>query len=460
MNKAEEKDIELQRKEVFANTPTIRLVAPCRLNDGILSLSAEKEEAAIRRFEENDLDMAFFIPASGSGSRMFHFLYDFLNSGEETEEVKRFFKEISKFAFFDAIPINVRSKIGETELTSIAAYLVSRDGMGFGFKPKGLIPFHMVKGERLNPFQEQVVESSLVLGGEGQIQFTIQEEYRNEINVSIESVSHKRDLSTVSYSVQSADTDAYCFLDNGELATDQGHVIRKPAGHGALLDNLNQLKSDYVLIKNIDNIQPVNDSALSDKYWKIIVGYLANFKDALREVIYTRDIEALKKLNEEFHFLSPEEIAQLDQEMFDRIVARPTRVCGMVKNEGKPGGGPFWIADDGKVTKQIVEKAQVSDDPDQQEILEASTHFNPVFMAVSKTDVHDVPLDLDHFKDEGKYIRVHKSHKGQLLHYRELPGLWNGGMHDWNTIFIEVPTEVFTPVKSALDLLEFPHYRP
>lgn len=459
MNNVEAQDIELQRKEVFDELPTVVLTAPCTINNGIIAINGDMEERALAIYEERDVETAFFIPASGSGSRMFHFLYEYLNDGKETGEVKTFFREIKKFAFFESMPLKVREKVNATEHTSIAAYVISNDGMGYGSKPKGLIPFHYVNGQRLNPFQEQVLQASKVLKGKGSIHFTIQEEFAHEINLSIEGVARYEVLSPVKFSVQSSASDAYCFNHEGEPVKDKGTFLRKPAGHGALLENLNEIEADYVLLKNIDNIQPMDLSELSERYWKIVIGYLTMFKDALREVSYSRDLNELRKLNDVYGFLSQQEIDDLDESYFQHVVSRPCRVCGMVKNEGKPGGGPFWVDGSGKITKQIVEKSQITNEPGQQEILNASTHFNPVFIAVSKTDIHGIPLDLNRYRDESKFLRVSRSHQGRMMHFRELPGLWNGGMHDWNTIFLELPSEVFTPVKSALDLLSYPHYR-
>ncbi len=459
MNNVEVRDIELQRKEVFDELPTVVLTAPCRIGDGIIGIDSNMEKKALEVYEEREVKIAFFIPASGSGSRMFHFLYEYLNDGRETEEVKTFFGEIQKFAFFESMPLKVREKVNATEQSSIAAYVISNDGMGYGSKPKGLIPFHEINGQRLNPFQEQVLQASRVMKGEGAIHFTIQEEFAHEISLSIEGVSKQAILSPVKFSVQSPDSDAYCFNHEGEPIKDRGTFLRKPAGHGALLENLNEIEADYVLLKNIDNIQPMDLSGLSERYWKIVIGYLTMFKDALREVSYSRDFKELRKLNDVYGFLSQQEVDDLDESYFQHVVSRPSRVCGMVKNEGKPGGGPFWVDGSGKVTKQIVEKSQITNDAGQQEILNASTHFNPVFIAVSKTDIHGISLDLNRYKDESKFLRVSRSHQGRTIHFRELPGLWNGGMHDWNTIFLELPSEVFTPVKSALDLLSYPHYR-
>ncbi len=455
MDKVQE-SISEQRDEVFNRSHEVELITPCCVGDGIVSLKKEEQDKAIESFRTLAVKKAFFIPASGTGSRMFQFLYEFLNTEEETDKVKFFFENIERFAFYESLPLVVRTKIGSTEKTSIAAYIVSKDGIGYGFKPKGLIPFHEVDGTRYNPFQEQSLQACEILGHDGEIHFTIQEEFHNEINVSISQVLNSENLHCkMNYSVQSTETDAFCFNEKQEAIIEKDSYLRKPAGHGALLDNLNSIDSDFVLIKNIDNIQPMDRCQLSSRYWRIVVGYLAMFKNELKELGDSFSATKLAKLNERYQFLSQSELESINEENFHLILDRPFRVCGMVPNEGKVGGGPFWVKDGDHISKQIVEKSQIAES--QLNLLEESTHFNPVFIAISKTDAYGRELDLHDYADMSKYLKVVKSHRGEPVYYRELPGLWNGGMHNWNTIFLELPAEVFTPVKSALDLLQTPH---
>jgi hypothetical protein len=260
-----------------------------------------------------------------------------------------------------------------------------------------------------------------------------------------------------SHSNQKKETDAFCFTADQELFVEDGNPVRRPAGHGALLGNLNDLDNDLVLIKNIDNVQHLQKSEIGNRYWKVMIGVLNAFKADLRELKSDFSESGLKELNNKYQFLSEQEVEIILQQGIDSICNRPTRVCGMVKNEGKPGGGPFWVDHNGLISKQIIEKIQISDAEDQQSIVETSTHFNPVYIALSKSNVNGERLDLEEYVDHSLNLVVKKDHKGTSITYRELPGLWNGSMGDWNTIFVEVPVEVFSPVKSVVDLFSEAH---
>ena len=257
----------------------------------------------------------------------------------------------------------------------------------------------------------------------------------------------------ISFSFQDGDTNAFCFYKNEELVEENGIKLRRPAGHGALLKNINEVKGDLVLMKNIDNIQGESNSSSTVLAWKRAVGVLVLFKKELKTLMSNFTTKSLVELNTKYQFLSKEEEADFNREDLALICNRPTRVCGMVTNEGEPGGGPFWIKHATGVTKQIVEKAQFNEGEKQSEIVNRSSHFNPVFIALSKTNIDNEPLDLVNFRDDSKFFVVNKSHKGKEILYRELPGLWNGSMSNWNTLFLEVPLSVFTPVKSVLDLI-------
>lgn len=458
MDKQREVEVMSQRLMLFEQSEFAQLKSPCTLDNGIVTLSTEQLAEAKSAFNSNKANYCFFIPASGSGSRMFSFLYDYLNSGVSTDQVELFFKNMRSFAFYDTIPMVVKSKIGVTENTSVVAYLLSKDGMGFGTKPKGLIPFHTVNGERMTPFQEHVISANRLFADQAKIHFTIQKDYSQEITLNIEQIKDRYAIKcAIEFSVQDPDTDAFCFDDDGNPVMEQGEILRRPSGHGAILKNLNAIDSDYILIKNIDNTQPIEDSELSEEYWRVLSGLLIQFEAALAELSVCFDKEALRALNERFQFLSPQELASADESFCRKLLRRPSRVCGMVKNEGKPGGGPFWIDHQDRISKQIVESSQISAEEGQQAILRKSTYFNPVFMVVSKRNALGEHCDYEQFRNDDLIIKVTKKHRNRTVHYRELPGLWNGGMYDWNTIFVEVPAQIFTPVKSVMDLLEDIH---
>lgn len=454
MTKEEHISIEIQKAEIFENTCGVDLLAPCEIGYGILSGAKMKElfHSTSERDKHNSL--SFFVPASGSGSRMFSFLYEFVETGIETEDVTSFFNSIEKLPFYS----NLKSKIEEcdNDKMEIASFILNDSGLGYGNLPKGMIPFHVTKNFVYNPFQEQYLQAKEVIEEKGGIHFTVQEKFQKIISESIQEVSEK-EMKDVSFSFQLESTDAYCFRENGDVIQQNGNYLRRPAGHGALLENLNQLSSSEVLIKNIDNVQPFGGHQITNEYWMTALSILHHFKNELNTLRDNFSVKGLVELNESYEFLHPSQLENFTHSDVESLFNRPTRVCGMVKNTGKPGGGPFWIKDGNHFSKQIVEKSQVLESEKQQDIFNQGTHFNPVFIAASITDLDGAKMNLHDFVDHTKCIVVTKLHEGQLVKYRELPGLWNGSMAKWNTIFIEVPDAVFSPVKTVLDLLDPPH---
>ncbi len=431
------KDIIDQRNQVFEQEFQVELASSCTVGNGILRLDGVAKENAIIAFEESKDKPSFFIPASGSGSRMFKFLYQWLEDEKETDEVQRFFTELPNFPFFGELttPISDRK--------TIVAEVFEK----FSTIPKGLIPFHRYENEVRTAFQEHLAQAKEFLGEDAEIHFTVQKEFEADIAKNLGANKN------VSFSYQNDETDAYCFDANGEVVKEDGEYLRRPAGHGALLENLNAIDSDLVLLKNIDNIQHSFKSETTKQTWKLAIGTLLNFKKDLQELANDFSSEKLNMLNETYQFLSKNQLDDFQKEDLQTILHRPTRVCGMVKNEGEPGGGPFLIADKQSISNQIIEKAQIKNSEEQQAIVQGSSHFNPVFIVVSKTDAQGDKLDLMQFRDDSKFFVVKKTYKGKEIFYRELPGLWNGSMSNWNTIFLEIPSDVFTPVKSVLNLL-------
>lgn len=431
------KDIIDQRNQVFENDFRVDLYSSCAVGEGILRLDNQLLQEVNLAFEDSNVFPMFFIPASGSGSRMFNFLFEWLETGKESKEVSHFFCELPNFLFFNEL------KAKETDRKSIAKEVLDK----FSMLPKGLLPFHQYPDYIRTAFQEHVSQAKLFFGDDIKIHFTIQKQFENLIqkNVGVNS--------NISFSYQNDETDAFCFDDDKEIVKEGNQFLRRPAGHGALLENLNALEEDVILLKNIDNIQHESKSKPTKDTWSSAIGTLLLFQNELKEIAKNYSIERLILLNNKFQFLSKEELNCFTQKDFQNIISRPTRVCGMVKNEGEPGGGPFRISDKNGISNQIVEKAQIKDDDSQLKIVQSSSHFNPVFIALSKTDCEGNPLDLLKYRDDSKYFVVKKTHKGKDILYRELPGLWNGSMSNWNTIFLEISQEVFTPVKSVLDLL-------
>ena len=461
LTSAEEIHVIKQKNDILNGAPFLDVVRPCRLGDGIIQLTSEEEHELTQRFSHVKKELSFFIPASGSGSRMFQFLYDYLNQTTETNQAQteQFIRRISSFAFYKRFPAEVKEKIENFtwSIEDLISYVLGEGGLNFGLYPKGLIPFHSLGPFMLNPFQEQLIQGSQLVQGPIDFHFTIQSTFEAHFQSAIQSLSDMTgDVYPVTYSEQDPKTNSFAFYADGTLALGEDEEpIRRPAGHGTLLTNLARIQSDYVLVKNIDNLQHFSQSASSNAQWKILVGLLDQLKEAFSGLAKNPSLVEFEQLNQRFHFL-PENELKSEAELMD-FISRPIRVCGMVRNEGQPGGGPFYVQKNGETRKQIVEKAQLANTDKVNALLMQSTHFNPVMMALDFKDFHGEHYDLTQFTDEEAFFIVEKSHLGKSIRFIEQPGLWNGAMAKWNTIFIEIPNEVFTPVKTVLDLLQNTH---
>lgn len=459
-------NIEKQRKEVFELKPTVKLVAPCKINNGIIKLSQVQQEESKQLFERSEFKSCFFIPASGSGSRMFQFLYDFLNNPNEDNrgQIEKFLNHIEDFAFYSKVPYEVKKSLlnDEISLEDFVRYLLTEKGLSLGDLPKGMVPFHKIGPFILNPFQEQFLQGIQLKDCGARFHFTVKEEFKLKIEESInyiQSVTGKN--INVSFSEQNPSTNSFAFnLDQTPKILENGDYLMRPAGHGSLLENLNKIDDDLIFIRNIDNVQHYNKSKDSIDTWKMLGGLALKFREECKKLYDKPSITGLVELNNQYQFLRDSEIEDISLAKLKKILNKPFRICGMVRNEGQPGGGPFWIDDNGVITKQIVEKAQIDLKGDQNRLLAQSSHFNPVMIAAVTKNLDDVKFNLHDFADESKFFIVHKKHKGEDIVFRELPGLWNGSMAFWNTIFIEIPSHTFSPVKTVLDLLESAHNEP
>jgi hypothetical protein len=455
--------LESQRAKVFGEQPEVKLVAPCKMGEGIIHFLQVQRDNLIKNFEQADVQSTFFIPASGSGSRMFHFLFEFLERPNEENrgQVERFLNNMEDFAFFQKIPLEIREKLKShnVNLDEFVDYLLKKDGMAYGDLPKGLIPFHKIGPFVLNPFQEQILQGVKVNEGNSSFHYSIKTDHESAIKNGIAS---SEQLSggkfDVTFSVQNESTNSIAFdKDQQPLLIDGNEILTRPAGHGALLENLNSIESDIIFIKNIDNIQHFGKANLAIDTWKYLGGVAIWFEDEKNKVLQNPTIDGLISLNKHFQFIADSEIEKLKVEDIFKILNKPFRVCGMVRNEGQPGGGPFWVEENGEITKQIVEKSQISMRGEQYRLMVQSTYFNPVMIAAVNKDVNGKPFDLFEFRDENKYFVVNKNFKGKDIYFSELPGLWNGSMAHWNSIFVEIPSETFSPVKTVLDLLDHSH---
>lgn len=461
--RVEANNIEVQREKVFGNQPDLKLISPCKIGDGVITSDDDYRELLMDKFDSSNPKTTFFIPASGSGSRMFQFLFDFLETpnDENTSQVERFLNHIEDFAFFQKLPIDVRKKIKaqDINLDEFVRFLLTDIGMGFGDLPKGLIPFHKNGPFVLNPYQEQMLQGVMVKEENASFHYTIKENFEDKIREGLvglkEFIGQDVDLS---FSYQNPETDAIAFdEEQNPVLLDNGDILTRPSGHGALLENLNAIQSDLIFIKNIDNIQHYAKSTESNETWKYLGGMALWFQEKINKLIKNPSLEELIKLNTRFQFVNSQEIESLNEEGIPALLNRPFRICGMVRNEGQPGGGPFWVEEEGRISKQIVEKSQIKMKGQQYRLMVQSTHFNPVVIVAVNKDVNGKPFDLMQYADDSKYFVVNKKFKGKDIFFSELPGLWNGSMAHWNSIFVEIPSGSFSPVKTVLDLLGESH---
>ncbi len=453
-----------QKTKVKLGSPKIEIIAPCIINDGIIALNSDEQNRLITLFDDYQKELLLFIPASGSGSRMFDFLLSSDNDLEKDPKVKLFLENLCQFAFFDEQAKSVYDKWlkGIVKSRDLIQEVLGGHRGGFLKLPKGLIPFHQIDKGSLNAFQEHLLQG-MNLQTKVKYHFTIQKSFKEEFLSSLRDLNNrfKHDYD-VAFSFQDQETDSFAFDQAFEpLKINKEALLRRPAGHGALIENLVQLEDQYVLIKNIDNIQHIDRSDTSNDIWKTLCGILFEVKSKLRTIYLNPQFEGLHEFNKTYHLFTRQQLdACHDEKSIKALLEKPVRVCGMVHNEGKAGGGPFFVrTEDGSITKQIIEAVQVSQDKGQMEQLELSTHFNPVMMVLDLFDFNNEKYDLKSFRNDDNYFVVNKKFEGKNISFVELPGLWNGAMYDWNTLFVEIPIATFTPVKTVLDLLGEHHQR-
>lgn len=463
-----------QKQKIENGNPLLVLDHPCHAGDGIVKIKDNNAAFYQEIFQEKqgNLDVQFFIPASGSGSRMFQFLFEFLGNPNEENRSKaeKFINRIKEFAFYYKLPIEIRNRFEkeEIDLSEFIEYILFDKCLDFSQSPKALIPFHKSGDFILYPLQEQILQGVKIAGEETTFNFTIQKVHKERIQKAIQTLAEITGKSPkIQFSEQDIETNSVAFdLDLNPALDDSGKKISRPSGHGALLSNLNQVDADILLIKNIDNVQHIKKSSKTVDSFQMLCGVLIDAQSKIFEAIHMLNsgekeagLELIEQLNLNYQLYhnSIQLHSLSDNELID-LLNRPIRVCGMVVNEGQPGGGPYWVQNkNGNVSKQIVEKAQISKDKEQYYKMLKATHHNPVEIVCGLKDYNGEKFDLSQFSNEDLYFIVEKDQYGQKIKYIERPGLWNGSMDDWNTIFVEVPSKTFTPVKTVLDLLEKGH---
>lgn len=405
---------------------------------------------------------------------MFKDLVTAVDSGN-LQDIRQFFERFNQFAFAPMVRVHFNlawdTPIPVTLQKAVLEFILYTPGLGYASIPKGAIHFHRYSdGQLRTAFEEHFHEAARYAGTNEKVHlhFTIPNELRLELDVELQKLSAslssllKRNF-IVNTSVQNPESDTpACYDDTLEWVQQPDQtLLRRPAGHGALLENLNQLDADLIFVKNIDNIVPDNRKEQVVIWRKALAGLLFDVQKLSFEILRTAEsgkFDKDKAVKFIANWLHRDVLAWTDEAICD-LLNRPWRICGMVPNEGEPGGGPFVVEDtDGTLSLQIVEKAQIDlADAEQKSILENATHFNPVDLVLGTKNYQGQSFDLMKYSNTNTGMRVFKTHEGKPIRALELPGLWNGSMHYWNTIFVEVPIATFNPVKTVFDLLRPAH---
>jgi hypothetical protein len=477
--------------------PYLQIIDAATVGNGIIRLNESDLEKAVTLYEErvaHGIRPLKFVPASGAASRMFKDLYEALevfSKSASDEEVlssnkgaKQYIEGFDKFAFTAELKSIIEKSGNELTVKNKIDFLLSEKGLNYGSLPKGLLKFHKYEEGERTPFEEHLVEGALYSKdntGKSRLLFTVSPEHQAGLEKLLNEVKelYEEELDgsfEIAFSQQKPSTDTIAVdMNNEPFRENDGSLLFRPAGHGALIENLNDLNADIIFIKNIDNVVPDRLKKPTIDYKKALAGVLLKTQETL--FFYQ------KELNEKHHvaldsaflaaaagflentlntkpetnqyYTEKEDLYYYLKEKYNR----PLRVCGMVKNEGEPGGGPFWAKNrDGTVSLQVVESSQIDPNSVQQQTMaKHATHFNPVDLVCAVKNYKGEKFNLAGFTDPATGFISKKSKDGKELKAQELPGLWNGAMSNWNTLFVEVPIETFNPVKTVNDLLREQH---
>ncbi len=495
--------IEQQLENFKKGFPYVNLVKPAFVKDGITVFEKEEIEQYAKIFDEaiKFRKVLKFVPASGVASRMFQHLFLFrdkykgsdkdilaLESDKNFNSVYRFIREIRKFAFYNDLKkimtanhLNIDECMQNHDYATIINYLLDENGLGYGTLPKGLLKFHHYGDASRTAIEEHLVEAAhYAIGADNiaSIHFTLSPEHIEKFNQHIQSVQELYEKQfkvrfKIGFSIQKPSTDTVAVdMENEFFRNGDRKILFRPGGHGALIENLNDLNEDIIFIKNIDNIVPDKLKELTFLYKKMIGGYLISLQQKTFEYLHLLENAKIDDgILDEIIDFAHQYLMIRQQEDFEEMsrndkinflyhkLNRPIRVCGMVKNEGEPGGGPFWVRNSrGETTLQIVESSQINlNDSGQMLVFTAATHFNPVDLVCGLRNYKGEAFDLKDFIDPSTGFISIKSKDGRHLKAQELPGLWNGAMAEWISVFVEVPIITFNPVKTINDLIRVEH---
>ncbi len=486
--------IDQQLKIFSEGIPFVKIVNAGSIGNGIVSISEADQNRLVEFYELNNQkkEIVKFVPASGAATRMFQFLFMFLNefnpngtsfetyiNKKENKLLETFIKSLKDFAFFSSVQKKTKELYPDFEKASEGAgtYLLIKtmlDDKGLNFRnlPKGLIPFHKYETRTRTAFEEHLYESVYYasVNNNVKLHFTIAKKHLPFFEKELDGIKNRVLKKTktkfqVSYSFQKKETDTIAVNnDNTVFKNAKNECVFRPSGHGALIENLNDLDADIVFIKNIDNVVSAKYVDEVAHHKKVLGGKLLWIQKKVFSYLVMLDKKnaSLEKLHEIKTFLRNElniRESIMTATSIKNILNRPIRVCGVVKNTGAPGGGPFWVQNNNTLpTLQIVEMSQIdSNNSDHQTIVNSATHFNPVDLVCGLKNYKGKKFDLLKFVDSKSGIITDKSQDGRSLKALELPGLWNGSMAYWNSVFVEVPLKTFNPVKTVNDLLHEAH---
>lgn len=491
----EPESIENQLRQFESGFPYLELKAPATVSFGIVQVDDAQKAYLIEKYDSYKGKRVKFVPASGAATRMFKSLYEakaLFEKGEAKDlvfdrlkDVEQVFGNLQKFAFYPELKDACDKKGVSLNDLSLADYpvvlelILGEEGLNYGNLPKGLVGFHSYTNGPRKAAIEHLVEGAEYAKNDDSsvyIHFTVSpnhlDGFRSEVSTSKGAVEKAYGVSfLVDYSIQKPSTDTIAVnLDNTPFRGNDGKLVFRPAGHGALLENLNDIDGDIIFIKNIDNVVPDSLKSTTVEYKKVLAGLLVDVQEKAFAVLRALDANSEDEKALADGMVLVEQIGgdlskfsnqnnSLKADYIKSYVNRPIRICGMVKNQGEPGGGPFVALNtEGEYSLQIVESSQIDlSNPNQKSIFDGATHFNPVDLVCGVKNYSGEKFDLRLFRDPKTGFISQKSKDGRDLKAMELPGLWNGAMSNWITLFVEVPLVTFNPVKSINDLLRKEH---
>ena len=482
-----EEQIETQLNQFKTGFPFLRLEAAAAVGRGIVAPTEDERRQYVATWEQYKAEgkkVVKFVPASGAASRMFKNMFAFVDADYDvptTDFEKKYFDQIEKFAFYDALDEvckknegkSVKELIAAGQYKAVAANMLKKEGLNYGQLPKGMLLFHKYPEGARTPMEEHLVEGALYAAsnGEAHVHFTVSHEhldfFKQKVAEKADGFAQKYGIKyDISFSEQKPSTDTVAANpDNTPFREADGSLLFRPGGHGALIENLNEIDADVIFIKNIDNVVPDRLKPETTEWKQIIAGVLVALQQKAFEYLRQLDgnpteiqIAEIAQFVEKCLCTDPKQ-QKVDAQYLRAKLNRPMRVCGVVKNVGEPGGGPFLTYNqDGTVSLQILESSQIdTQNEEYMKMFTQGTHFNPVDLVCAVKDYQGKPFNLPEFVDKTTGFISSKSKGGKELKALELPGLWNGAMSNWSTIFVEVPLGTFNPVKTVNDLLREQH---